>query len=94
MTRTREQLVDIDLVVTREAVVRAGGFERVMPDLMRQARHEADERAAGVGGEVRATRQPELVVNEAMHPLLGDVFVMGTRWLCDVPESALTTAER
>lgn len=94
MTRMREQLLDVDLVVTRESVARAGGFERSMADLLRQMRHKADERAADVGGEVRGTQNPELIVNEAMHALLGEVFVLGTRWVCDVPEGALTGAER
>lgn len=94
MTRMREQFLDVDLVVPRSDVVRAGGFETAMTDLLRRSREKAVERAEGVRGEVRATQMPEIVVREAVSPLLGDIFVLGTRWKCDVPEGALTAAER
>lgn len=94
MTRMREQLLDVDLVIPQKQIIDGGGFERQMVSIMRQARQKADERAADVGGEVRSTQMPELVVRQAVHALLGDVFVVGSRWKCDVPEQALTTAER
>lgn len=94
MTRMREQLLDVDLVIPREDIVRGGGFEHTMSDLLRRSRAKADERAALVGGEVRATQMPEIAMREAVSPILGDIFVLGTRWKCDVPEGALTGAER
>lgn len=94
MTRMREQLLDVDLVVPRQSIEFGGGFAVMMPDLMRRAREQAVARAAEVKGEVRSTLMPEVVMREAVSPLLGDIFVLGTRWLCDVPEAALTSAER
>jgi hypothetical protein len=86
--------LDVDLVVQREMVLAKGGFERLMPDLMGQMRYTANERANEAGGEVRSTVQPDFVMNEMQSPLLGDVFVMATRWTVDLPDNAEISIER
>lgn len=90
----REQKIDVEMTVTRDAVVLAHGFEHCMDEIFRYLRNKADEQVQAIGGTLRATSQPEIVVSEAISPILGDVFVVATRWLCDVPESAYTPAER
>lgn len=94
MTRMREQYIDIELVLPWADVVMAGGFEGCMADLLRKSRDAADRRAEEVNGTVRPSRLPEVSVKQGQTALLGDVFVVTTRWLCDVPEGALTPAER
>ena len=90
----RTEQLDVELVVQRAEVISEGGFEKMLPKLLRQMKYTADSRAAEVGGEVRATVAPEIVISEAISPLLGEVFAMATRWVVDVPENAVTTPER
>ncbi len=94
MTRMREQMIDVDLVVTRRDVIMGGGFTSTLEGYMRQMRQIAAARAAEVGGSLRSTLRPEFILKEGISPILGDVFAMSTRWVADVPDEALTSPER
>lgn len=90
----REAMLDVDLTIPRRDVVMAGGFGQCMHSLMIRSRDEAVRKAAEQGGTVRPTVNPQVVVSEAISPLLGDVFLLATRWVVDVPDRAETTPER
>lgn len=86
--------IDVDLIAKFEDVQLGGGFERLLPDFMRQMRYTANQRAFDVGGAVRTTAQPELVVKEGQSPFQGFVFMLSTRWIVDVPDDAEIPTER
>lgn len=90
----RTAYIDADLIAKYDDVLKGGGFERLLPDFMRHMRHTANERAKAVGGEVRSTAQPELVIAEGQDPFRGFVFMISTRWTVDIPDDAEITAER
>jgi hypothetical protein len=49
-------------------------------------RDSADRLCAEIGARLRTDRAPEIVVQEAQHPLLGDFTLFASRWAVVAPE--------
>ena len=58
--------------------------------VVERMRDSADRLCQEQGARLRTDRAPELVVKEAMHPLLGDMTLFASRWAAVAPETVET----
>ena len=58
--------------------------------VLERMRDKADRLCSEQGARLRTDRAPEIVVKEAMHPLLGDMTLFASRWAAVAPESVET----
>lgn len=79
----RDTFVDVRLEVPTSEL-------RGLPDAAQQVvermRDAADRLCAESGARLRTDRAPELIVQEAQHPLLGDFTLFASRWDVVAPE--------
>jgi hypothetical protein len=81
----RDTFVDVRLEVpTREL---AGLGDDASQQVLERMRDSADRLCAERGARLRTDRAPEIVVQEAQHPLLGDFTLFASRWAAVAPES-------
>ncbi len=58
-------------------------------ELYEAMRTTADRLCSEKGARLRTDRAPEVRVQEARHPLLGDMTLVATRWAVVAPEGVL-----
>ena len=58
-------------------------------EVLERMRIKADQACDEQGAQLRTDRAPEIVVKEAMHPLLGDMTLFASRWAAVAPESVV-----
>jgi hypothetical protein len=81
----RDLFVDVRLEVpTRELLALGEDGPRQVVERMRDS---ADRLCAEQGARLRTDRAPELLVNDAIHPLLGDMTLFASRWPVVAPET-------
>jgi hypothetical protein len=81
----RDTFVDVRLEVsTREL---AGLGDDASQQVLERMRDSADRLCAERGARLRTDRAPEIVVQQAMHPLLGDMTLFASRWAAVAPET-------
>jgi hypothetical protein len=84
----QDTFVDVRLEVpVRELAALGDDGPRQVVERMRDS---ADRLCAERGGRLRTDRAPELIVQEAQHPLLGDFTLFASRWAAVAPESVRT----
>ena len=83
----RDTFVDVRLEVpVRELAALPDAGQQVLERM----RDSADRLCAESGARLRTDRAPEIVVQQAMHPLLGDMTLFASRWAVVAPESVQT----
>lgn len=82
----RDGFVEVLLEVP---VAELRGLQDPTLELYERMRIAADAKCAEVGGWLRTDRSPEVMVQEARHPLIGDLTLVASRWAVVVPEDAL-----
>jgi hypothetical protein len=55
--------------------------------VLERMRDSADRLCAERGARLRTDRAPEIIVQQAMHPLLGDMTLFASRWAAVAPEA-------
>ena len=79
----RDTFVDVRLEVpTRELLALHDAPQQVLERM----RDSADRLCADSGARLRTDRAPEVIVQEAQHPLLGDFTLFASRWAVVAPE--------
>lgn len=80
----RDTFVDVRLEVpTRELA----GLQDAGTQVLERMRDSADRLCEDSGARLRTDRAPEILVQQAMHPLLGDMTLFASRWAAVVPET-------
>ena len=82
----RDAFVDVLLEVPVKELARLDDPTAVLYHAMREA---ADAKCAESGARLRTDRAPEVRVQEAHGPLIGDVTLVASRWAVVAPEGAL-----
>jgi len=83
----RDLFVDVRLEVpVRELAALPDASQQVLERM----RDSADRLCADSGARLRTDRAPEIIVEQAMHPLLGDMTLFASRWAVVAPESVQT----
>ena len=83
----RDTFVDVRLEVpVRELAALPDASQQVLERM----RDSADRLCAESGARLRTDRAPEIIVQQAMHPLLGDMTLFASRWAVVAPESVQT----
>lgn len=91
----RRVFIDVDAPFSRGDVNRLGGLNSEnITAIIRRMREIATDKVLAVGGALDLTFEPDIVAKEAIHPIIGEVYVFSTRWAAEVPESAQVTPER
>lgn len=80
----RDAFVDVLIEVPVRELARLDDPTSAVLDAMRES---ADAKCAEVGARLRTDRAPEVRVQEARHPLIGDMTLVASRWAVVVPES-------
>jgi hypothetical protein len=81
----RDTFVDVRLEVsTREL---SGLGDDASQQVLERMRDSADRLCAERGARLRTDRAPEIIVQQAMHPLLGDMTLFASRWAAVAPEA-------
>lgn len=80
----RDTFVDVRLEVTTRELASLPDAETQVFERMRDS---ADRLCAENGAQLRTDRAPEIIVEQAMHPLLGDMTLFASRWAVVAPES-------
>ena len=79
----RDAFVDVLLEVPVRELAALHDPTRELYERMREG---ADAKCAESGARLRTDRAPEVRVQEARHPLLGDMTLVASRWAVVVPE--------
>jgi hypothetical protein len=79
----RDTFVDVRLEVPTHELQ---GLPDGATQVLERMRDSADRLCAESGGRLRTDRAPEIVVQEAQHPLLGDFTLFASRWAVVAPE--------
>lgn len=82
----RDAFVDVLLEVPVRELARLDDPTAALYERMREG---ADAKCAEVGAKLRTDRHPEVRVQEARHPLLGDMTLVASRWAVLAPEGVL-----
>jgi hypothetical protein len=80
----RDVFVDVLLEVLSAELRSIPNPEQVVLERMRSS---ADRLCDEQGAKLRTDRAPEVIVKQAMHPLLGDMTLFATRWAALAPEA-------
>lgn len=80
----RDVFVDVLLEVPSREL---RGLHDPAGEVLERLRVKADQFCADSGARLRTDRAPEIIVNEAIHPLLGDMTLFASRWAAVAPES-------
>lgn len=80
----RDAFIDVLLEVPLREIARLDDPTGVLYHAMRES---ADAKCAEVGARLRTDRAPEVRIQEAKGPLIGDVTLVASRWAVVVPES-------
>lgn len=84
----RDTFVDVRLEVSTQELA-------TLPDpstaVFERMRDSADRLCTENGARLRTDRAPEIVVQQAMHPLLGDMTLFASRWAAVAPETVRTS---
>jgi hypothetical protein len=79
----RDAFVDVRLEVPTHELQ---GLSDASTQVLERMRDSADRLCAESGARLRTDRAPEIVVQEAQHPLLGDFTLFASRWAVVAPE--------
>jgi hypothetical protein len=79
----RDAFVDVRLEVPAYELQ---GLPDAATQVIERMRDSADRLCAESGARLRTDRAPEIVVQEAQHPLLGDFTLFASRWAVVAPE--------
>lgn len=80
----RDAFVDLLLEVTATELAQQDDPTRYLWERMRE---RADQVCGEQGARLRTDREPEVVVRQGKHPLLGfDMYLCATRWAVVAPE--------
>jgi hypothetical protein len=79
----RDTFVDVRLEVPTHELQ---GLSDAATQVLERMRDSADRLCAESGARLRTDRAPEIVVQEAQHPLLGDFTLFASRWAVVAPE--------
>lgn len=80
----RDTFVDVRLEVP---VAELAGLSDAATQVLERMRDSADRLCAESGARLRTDRSPEIIVQQAIHPLLGDMTLFASRWAVVAPES-------
>lgn len=80
----RDVFVDVLLEVPSRELRQIDNPEQAVLERMRSS---ADRLCDERGARLRTDRAPEVIVKQAMHPLLGDMTLFATRWAALAPEA-------
>lgn len=86
--------IDVDIVIPLTFAVQNGGFQKIMPSVLRMMREEASSRVSEKGGTIVPTIEPDVIAKEGIDPILGESVIVSCRWTVDLPESAEVVPER
>ena len=80
----RDTFVDVRLEVpVRELAALPDASQQVLERMRDSADRLCEER----GARLRTDRAPEIVIQQAMHPLMGDMTLFASRWAVVAPET-------
>ena len=82
----RDAFVDVLLEVPVRELAKLQDPTAALYERMREG---ADAKCAEAGARLRTDRAPEVRVQEARHPLLGDMTLVASRWAVVAPEGVL-----
>lgn len=85
----RDLFVDVLLEVP---VAELAGLPDPTRALWERMRDGADAKCAETGARLRTDRAPEIRVQQARHPLIGDVTLVASRWAVVAPDGVETVA--
>lgn len=80
----RDTFIDVRLEVP---VRELAALRDASQQILERMRDSADRLCAEHGARLRTDRAPEIIVEQAMHPLLGDMTLFASRWAVVAPES-------
>jgi hypothetical protein len=81
----RDTFVDVRLEVSTRELADLG--LDASQQVLERMRDSADRLCEERGARLRTDRAPEIVVQQAMHPLLGDMTLFASRWAAVAPET-------
>lgn len=85
----RDVFIDVLLEVPVRELAKLHDPTQALYERMREG---ADAKCAEVGARLRTDRSPEVRVQEARHPLLGDMTLVASRWAVVAPDGVELSA--